>query len=204
MNAYLPSRTASKKLGLHPNTLRKLADEGKITHIKVGQQRRYNVDKYVKDNNIDDSESEDENSPEKIIYCRVSSKKQSEDLNRQIKFVQKKYPKHRLITDVGSGINFKRQGLQEILELAMQKKLKEVVVAYKDRLARIGYELIKFIIAKNGGRIVVLNENDVSEEQEFAEDIISIITVFSAKYYGSRKYKDKNNKNITTKNKNKK
>ena len=138
MPVYIPSRLASQKLGLHPNTLRKLADNGNIDYIKVGQQRRYNVDKYIKDNNIGDEDSEDENPAERIIYCRVSSKKQSEDLNRQIKFVQKKYPKHRVITDVGSGINFKRQGLQEVLELAMQKRLKEVVVPYKDRLARIG------------------------------------------------------------------
>lgn len=205
MDIFVPSRIASAKLGLHPNTLRKLADDNEIDHIIVSKQRRYNIAKYIRDHNLEDnSEDSEEHQLEKIVYCRVSSKKQAGDLSRQIKYVQKKYPKHRIITDVGSGINFKRKGLQEILELAMQKNLKEVVVAYKDRLARIGFDLIKFIIEENGGKIVVLNKNEVSEETEFAEDIISIITVFSAKYYGSRKYKNKDRSDKTKNNKNQK
>lgn len=191
--SYVASRIAIKRLGFHPNTLRKLADEGKIDHIKISGQRRYNVEKYIQENGILDESSEEEldNKPQKICYCRVSSKKQAGDLSRQIKFIQSKYKKHRVISDVGSSLNFKRPGLQEILELAMQKNLKEVVVAYKDRLARIGFDLIQQIIEKNGGRLVVLNKNDVSKETELAEDIISIITVYSARYYGSRKYKNK-------------
>jgi putative resolvase len=191
--SYVASRIAIKRLGFHPNTLRKLADEGKIDHIKISGQRRYNVEKYIQENGIlDESSEEDEldNKPQKICYCRVSSKKQAADLSRQIKFIQSKYKKHRVISDVGSSLNFKRPGLQEILDLAMQKNLKEVVVAYKDRLARIGFDLIQQIIEKNGGRLVVLNKNDVSKETELAEDIISIITVYSARYYGSRKYKN--------------
>ena len=82
----------------------------------------------------------------KICYCRVSSYDQKEDLSRQIKFLKKKYPKHQVITDIGSGINFKRKGLLKLLNLAIENKLDEVVITYKDRLCRIGYDLIEHIL----------------------------------------------------------
>lgn len=198
MSKYVPSRVATERLGLHPNTLRRLADDDKIEYIRISGQRRYNLDKYIKDNHLDDSDSS--GADNKICYCRVSSKKQAKDLDRQIKFLQKRYPHHTIISDVGSGINFKRPGLLRILDQAQQGNITEVVVAYKDRLARIGFELVQHIIETNGGRIVVLNKSEVSEEEDFVQDIISIITVFSAKYHGSRKYKDQNDKNIPKKN----
>jgi len=123
----------------------------------------------------------------KICYARVSSKKQKDDLERQIQFFKSKYPGHEVVSDVGSGINWKRKGLQTVLEQSMQGIVSEVVqtrtcfinffskneVAHRDRLCRFGFELIEFILRKNSVSLVVLgDENERSESQELAEDIM--------------------------------
>jgi predicted site-specific integrase-resolvase len=93
--------------------------------------------------------------------------------------------------DVGSGINFKRKGLKSILERAMSGEQLEAVVAYKDRLARFGYELAEGIISRNGGRVVVLNEVSLSPSEELAQDLLAILHVFSCRLRGIRKYREK-------------
>lgn len=126
----------------------------------------------------------------KVIYCRVSSKKQSDDLERQIQLLKSKYPNHELITDCASGINFKRKGLRTILELSVHGCLEEVVVAHKDRLCRFGFDLLKIFLELNGGKIVVLDETEnMSSEQELAEDLLSIIHVHSCRQMGKRRYR---------------
>jgi predicted site-specific integrase-resolvase len=95
----------------------------------------------------------------KICYARVSSYDRKEDLDRQIQYLTEKYPDHEPITDIGSGINFKRKGLQKIIELAISDDLSEVVVTYKDRLCRIGYDLIEFILKKYSNAEIKI-END--------------------------------------------
>ena len=102
-----------------------------------------------------------------------------------------------IIQDIGSGINWKRSGLKTILELAMQKKLETVVVAHRDRLCRFAFELIQWILEKNEVKLVVLNESICSTEQELAEDLLSIIHVFSCKQMGKRRYKKEDNNGNT-------
>jgi predicted site-specific integrase-resolvase len=117
-----------------------------------------------------------------VIYCRVSSQHQKDDLQRQIDHLRSLYPDHQLVQDIGSGVNFKRKGLQTILELALKGDLGQLVVSYKDRLARFGFELIEWIINKQGGQVLVLDSPpDQSTEQELAQDLLSIITVFNAR-----------------------
>jgi len=125
-----------------------------------------------------------------ICYCRVSSTKQKEDLQRQIEYVTAKYPGKELIKDVGSGVNFKRNGLNALLERAMSGEQLEIVVAYKDRLARFGYDLIERVITRAGGRIVVLNEVSLSPSEELTQDLLTILHVFSCRLCGIRKYRD--------------
>ena len=101
-----------------------------------------------------------------------------------------KYPDHELIKDIGSGINFKRNGLRKIIDLAVKNELDEVVVTYQDRLCRIGYNLIEFILKQySGARIIIENSNYRSPQQEITEDLIEIITVYSSRLYGSRSNK---------------
>lgn len=176
---YESAKKTSKKLGIHPDTLRRWANEGKIPTIRtVGGHRRYNLEET----------STTPKERRKICYCRVSSKKQKDDLERQISYMQAKYPKHEIISDIGSGINYKRKGLITILELANQKEIEEVVVAYKDRLCRFGFEIIEHLITKNDGKIVVLNRNNRSPSEELTQDLLSILTVFSCRMHGLRKY----------------
>jgi putative resolvase len=184
MSKFVPSRKASEILGIHPNTLRKLADANKIEFIWTpGGQRVYNTQKFIEKRvNIEEDERFN------IIYCRVSSNKQKEDLQRQIKYVQDKYPDYEVISDVGSSLNYKRKGLCSLLERINKGEIGEVVVAHKDRLGRFGYEIIEKFIELNGGKLVVLNNREVSKEEEFSQDLIRIITFYTARYYGRRKY----------------
>jgi predicted site-specific integrase-resolvase len=188
---YLQSRKACEYSGLGYQTLRNYAEQGKIkTYRTPSGQRMYNkscLKAFIGDGHADERK--------KVIYCRVSSKKQLDDLERQCNSLQSSHPNHILIKDCGSGINYKRKGLQTILEWSMQGKLEEIVVAHKDRMCRFGFELIEFICSKNNTRIIILDkEEHQSSDQELAEDIMSIITVFACKQMGKRKYKI-NNKN---------
>ena len=136
-----------------------------------GGKRLYNVKKYL--GNIDKNKSNvihvnnptmNErilNSKKKYIYARVSSVGQKEDLNRQIQLLQSKYPSHELLTDIGSGMNLNRRGLRRIIDEAINNKIEEVIIVYKDRLCRYGYELIEDIIKKysNGKIIKKLKKN---------------------------------------------
>lgn len=177
---YLPSREASKILGLHPNTLRTYADNGTIESYKTESgQRRYNVQAYLGLQKHSTT----------LCYCRVSSPKQREDLERQINFMQSKYPKAEIVKDIGSGLNYKRRGLKTILERAMRGEQLEIMVAHKDRLARFGFELIEWIINQSGGRIMVLNKTNLSPEQELTNDLLNILHAFSCRMHGLRNYK---------------
>ena len=101
-------------------------------------KRLYNVQKYLEKMN-DNSKSINK---ENIIYARVSSLQQINDLNRQIKKLKDLYPDYKLISDIGSGINLNKRGLKKIIDLAISGKINNLVVLYKDRLARFGYNLI--------------------------------------------------------------
>jgi len=134
-----------------------------------------------------------------VCYARVSTKSQEKDLERQVEFLRERYPENRIVKDIGSGLNWKRKGLRALLEQILKGNINEIVVTYKDRLCRFGFELFKFIIEKQGGKIIVLCNDEESPEQELTNDLISIITVFSSRIYGLRKYKNQIKKNIKEK-----
>ena len=193
---YVNTRTACKLYQVHANTLRRWAEENKIDTIRTPSNRRMYSTEMHKDavrnaNNVIEKQ--------KIYYCRVSSVKQKNDLTRQIQFMQSKYPKHTIIQDIGSGINWERKGLQTILELAMSNKLEEVVVAHRDRLCRFAFKLIQWILEKNQVKLVVLNEGIQSSEQELAKDLLSIVHIFSCRQMGKRRYKKTEKKTETKK-----
>ena len=120
---------------------------------------------------------------------RVSSSKQKNDLQRQIDYLHEKFPNHDIISDIGSGLNFKRKGFVKILECLIEGGIKEVVVAHKDRICRFGYDLVEQLFKKFGSVLTIVESDGIKEPiNEFAEDVLSIITVFTARYYGSRKY----------------
>jgi len=104
----------------------------------------------------------------------------------------KRYPNHLLIEDIGSSLNFNRRGLRKIIRWAIAGKIEEVVVAYKDRFARFGFELIEDLIKEySDGKIIVLHEKKEEEpEEELVKDMLQIMNIFVAKMNGLRKYKE--------------
>jgi predicted site-specific integrase-resolvase len=176
MMAYVNTRTACNQLGVHPNTLRNWDRDGKIKTMRTpGGVRLYDLDSLESDRR-------------KFIYARVSSRNQKDDLNSQIEYLKTRFPNHELIEDIGSGLNFKRKGLNTLLELVMSGHVSEIVVVHKDRLCRFGYELIEAIATKNSCKIMVLDESQLSPQAELVNDLLSIIYVFSCRLYGLRKY----------------
>ena len=155
--AHLPSRKAAAILGLHPNTLRSYANRGKIPHYRnAAGQRLYDVDSYLQGNQENNQEAET------VCYCRVSSHQQKDDLQRQVQFMQERFPDANIVTDVGGGLNFQRKGLVSLLERLHRGDKLRIVVAHRDRLARFGFELIQWMAEQNGGEILVLDNTDHS------------------------------------------
>jgi putative resolvase len=188
---YIPAKEATKLIGVARQTLYKYEEKGWLDTIRTpGGKRLYNVQKYL--DNLDPDKAKEIIIKVKICYCRVSTNGQKDDLERQVAYMKEKYPDYEIITDVGSGINFKRKGLQKIIDYAIKGILGELVIAYKDRLCRIGYDLIEHILYTYSGTTITI-ENDVSESinEEIANDLLSIVTVYSAKVNGRRSYAKK-------------
>ena len=138
---------------------------------------------------LGDSEGkEDKDNKKGVIYARVSSSHQKEagDLKRQIEDLQESYPEYNVIKDVGSGLNFKRPGLQALLEQVYSGTVSEVVVRHKDRLCRYGLEILEFIFKKAGTKLVVLSNEQETSTKELADDLLAITTVFVARHNGQR------------------
>jgi len=187
MEGYLTRKEASEALKIHYNTLYKMAENKEIDSVVIGKQRMYDVKKYLSEKGINQTNT----NKKRICYCRVSSSKQKEDLKRQVDYMKKEYPYHEIITDVASGLNYEREGLKKLLAYAMEGDLEEVIIAYKDRLTRFGYEMIEWIIKeKSNGKIKVLNNNEeMTPTEEINKDIVAIMNVYIAKINGLRKYK---------------
>ena len=125
-----------------------------------------------------------------IGYCRVSSNKQKDDLEQQIEnmklYLTSQGKPFEIISDIGSGINYKKKGLKEVIKRISQNKVEKVVVLYKDRLLRFGFELVEYIASLYNCDIEIIDNTEKSEEQELVEDLVQIITVFSCQLQGKR------------------
>jgi len=192
---FISTKETRKLLGVTTKTLINWSKTGKINIIKSPSGIRLNSIKDIQNIlgcNIDIKEKK------KIVYCRVSSNKQKDDLERQKDFFRHEYPDHLLVEDIGSGINWKRKGLKTILEQSMQGNISEIVVAHRDRLCRFGFELVQWILEINGVKLIVLDrENNKSHDQELTDDILSIIHVYSCRQMGRRRYTVSKNKNLS-------
>lgn len=199
-NKYVSKREALKQLGISSMTLLKMAENNTIEYMKTdGGHRKYNINKYIKENKIKTEKEqlkdiiESNNNTDKIDICyiRVSTLGQKDDLERQKLFMTNKYPNYELIEDIGSGINFNRKGLRKIINLAIKGKINTLVVAYKDRLTRFGFDLIEDLITDySNGKIIVENNKEEKEpKEELVDDVLQILNVYTAKLNGMRKYK---------------
>ena len=190
---YYSSKSVTKILGVTAQTLRNWDKEDKLkpAYIKSNGYRYYSEDsilsytqerKTKKDLNV-------------IGYARVSSKKQTDDLERQVNnlklYLDSKYNSYDIITDIGSGINYSKKGLQLLIDKINKKEVDIIVVLYKDRLLRFGFELIEYFARINNVKIEVLDKVNKTQDEELVDDLIQIITVFSCKIQGKRKTKTK-------------
>ena len=125
-----------------------------------------------------------------IGYCRVSSNKQKDDLERQIEnmklYLTAQGKPFEIISDIGSGMNYKKKGLKELIKRISQNKVEKVVVLYEDRLLRFGFELVEYMASLYNCDIEIIDNTERTEQQELVEDLVQIITVFSCKLQGKR------------------
>jgi len=193
-DVFVASKQACRLYGITVATLRKWADQGKVPYKRTfGNQRVYNVAHLVcsAKQEVPSPVSDIERT---YLYTRVSSAKQRDDLERQVAYLESKYPGATTIKDVGSALNFKRRGLLTILERCKEGKVDTVVVASKDRLCRFGFDMLEWIFRQYDVQLVVLDRSDKSPEQEFTEDILAILQVFACRWNGKRKYTVTNKK----------
>lgn len=180
----------AKRVGVNVVTLRRMEKRGELlpAHISSGGTRYYSIDqlKYFGKNN-----------KEKLVvgYCRVSTPSQKDDLANQVNYVKtymlSRGYRFQIIEDIGSGINYNKKGLKELIDKINNQEISKVVVLYKDRLVRFGYELIEYMCAINGADIEIIDNTEKSKEEELTDDLIQIVTVFANRLYGQRSKKTK-------------
>jgi predicted site-specific integrase-resolvase len=184
---YVKGKVLKQQFGVSTATLRKWANSGRIKAITMPEsgQRLFDSDSVkamFKDETVASV------GRKSYIYARVSSEGQKNDLERQIEDLKNAFPNHIVIQDIGSGLNFRRPGLQKLLERVCEGLVEEVAVMHKDRLCRFATELLEFLFEANRTKLVVHRneESPPSPTQELSEDLISIVTVFVARHNGRR------------------
>ena len=171
---------ASEFLGVSIPTLRRWETEGRIVSERTeGNHRRYDK------NMLMSLKSKKGKANEKLTigYCRVSSSDQKDDLKRQKETVSNycaiRGYQFRIIEDIGSGLNYNKKGLNELIELISQREIDRIVVNYKDRLIRYGYEMLEKMCEINGVQIEIINHTeDKTYEEELVEDILCNNSIF--------------------------
>ena len=180
----------AKTVGVTTTTLRRMHQSGELipAYISNGGTRYYSTEQlklFQSSNN------------ERIVigYCRVSTPSQKDDLEIQVQNVKSymyaKGYKFDIIKDIGSGINYKKKGLKELINRIENNEVSKVVILYKDRLIRFGFELIEYLCEINNVEIEVIDNSECSKEKELTDDLIQIITVFANRLYGQHSKKTK-------------
>ena len=183
----LKTSDASKYLGVSINTLKTLANGLRLRSFKTsGGHRRFRQE------DLDFFMGKVTETTEKltVIYARCSTAKQKENLERQkdrlMRHAEAKGYKYIVVDEIASGINEKRKGLHKLLNMAFQGKIERVLIEYKDRIARFGYEYLWSIFRNLGIKVEIMENREKKYEEELAEDIMKILTCYSARYYGAR------------------
>jgi predicted site-specific integrase-resolvase len=181
---------AAKILGTKPDTLRKWDKSGELIPDRKTKSgtRYYNINTLLNHNQSDNKKT--------ICYARVSSHDEKADLERQQIMLESycaaKGWQTETIKDIGSGMNYGKKGLKKLLDKILNKQIERLVLTHKDRLLRFGAELVFSLCESQNIEIVIIHQGDQpSFEEELAQDVLEIITVFSARLYGSRSHKNK-------------
>ena len=182
-------------LGVTVKTLQRWDNSGKLkAHRTPTNRRYYTYEQYLlfKNGSLDT----EEDSRASVIYARVSTRNQKDDLKSQVEFL-KTFCNARgmiideVIEDFGSGLNYNREKWNALIEKVMNNEIKEIFISNKDRFIRFGFEWFEKLCQKFNTKIIIVNNKTMSPQQELVDDIISILHVFSCRLYGLRKYKTK-------------
>ncbi len=164
-----------------------------VAHRTLTNRRYYTYDQYLQvlgeQSNIDDAKTDKRT----VIYARVSSRNQKDDLAHQEDFLRQWANARGIIvddvlTDIGSGLNFKRRGFNKLM---YSNDISRIIIAHKDRLTRFGFDWFEDYLKRRGVELVVVNNERLSPQAEMVDDLVAIIHVFSARIYGLRKYAKK-------------
>ncbi len=190
MNRFIKIGEAAAVLGVTPQTLRRWESSGQLLpdHKTDGGTRYYDIERLLGVKTQDSTLT--------YAYARVSSHDQKQDLQRQKEvlsiYCASQGWNYQIIEDLGSGMNYKKKGLKNLLDAILGKKIKRLVLTHKDRLLRFGAELIFTLCEIHHVEVVIINQGeDLSFEEDLAKDVLEIITVFAARLYGARSHKNK-------------
>ena len=190
MSRLIKIGEAARLLGVSVQTLRKWERTSELTPDRKSQggTRYYDMDRLLGQRDVETDLT--------IAYARVSSHDQKDDLKRQAKRLESyctaKGWTFEVIRDLGSGMNYRKQGLKRLLDRIIDRRISRLVLTHQDRLLRFGAELVFTLCEARQVEVVIINQGEeVSFEEELAQDVLEIITVFSARLYGSRSHKDR-------------
>lgn len=184
-------KEAKKPLGVTTRTIQRWDKDGKIRVVRtVGGRRRIPESEIKRILGLKEERA--------VVGCaRVSSATQKDDLERQKQRIHSYakdngYDGIQILSDVGSGLNEKRKGFLKLLEMVAEREVSKVIVAYKDRLTRFGFETLRKLFQAFGTELEVINSEEKTPQEELVEDLITIVSHFAGKLYGmrSRKYKE--------------
>lgn len=187
---YKPNEFA-ELLGVSVLTLQRWDNAGKLIAYRTPTNRRYYThEQYLEYKGIEVDTSERKT----VIYTRVSTSNQKDDLKNQVEFL-KQFANargmivHEVIEDLGSGLNYNRKKWNQLIDDCMNRQIDTILITHKDRFIRFGYDWFERLLAKFNVKIIVVNNESLSPQEELVQDIISILHVFSCRIYGLRKYK---------------
>lgn len=188
MNIYKPKDFA-KMLNVSVKTLQRWDNENTLKAYRNPKGRRY----YTHEQYLAFTGVSSKNNKKIVIYARVSTNNQKNDLNNQVKFL-KNYANSKglivdeIITEIGSGLNYNRKKWNDLINDCINQKIKTIIISNKDKFIRFGYNWFEQFLLNYGVNIIVVNNDKLSPNEELIQDLISIIHVFSCKIHGLKKY----------------